>query len=205
MIFVLFCCAYFDFIQFILSIYTKEISSFNSKFGGLQLISDSLFYCYVLKLHIMRHQIFYIIVIGILSLIPIITEFIFLEINIFYTYSRIFISILFSLLYIFFNNMIGVNEKYLYEFNNMNPFYSLLFEGFFGLLFSLVYDLCNDSSKKINEFIKNKTSSEFAILIFCLIIYRILNGLKNLYRVNTTKIFTPMTTSAFDFFFIPIE
>ena len=101
--------------------------------------------------------------------------------------------------------MIGVNEKYLYEFNNMNPFYSLLFEGFFGLLFSLVYDLCNDSSKKINEFIKNKTSSEFAILIFCLIIYIILSGLKNLYRVNITKIFTPMTTSAFDFFLIPID
>ena len=85
----------------------------------------------------------------------------------------------------------------------MNPFYSLLFEGFFGLLFSLVYDLCNDSSKKINEFIKNKTSSEFAILIFCLIIYTILSGLMNLFRVNTTKIFTQMTTSAILYFSNP--
>ena len=38
MIFLLFCCVYFDFIQFILSIYTKVISSFTSFYPFSQLI-----------------------------------------------------------------------------------------------------------------------------------------------------------------------
>ena len=76
--------------------------------------------------------------------------------------------------------MIDSNEKYLYEYNNINPFSALLFEGLFGLLFSLAYDLYYDPFEKIIDLKKNKKSSEFGILIFCLIIYIILSGLKNL-------------------------
>ena len=99
--------------------------------------------------------------------------------------------------------MIGLNEKYLYEFNNMDPFYSLLFEGFFGFLFCLFYSIYYNPFEQIIEFKKSKASSEFVILIFCLIVYTILSGLMNLFRVNTTKIFTQMTTSAILYFSNP--
>ena len=100
--------------------------------------------------------------------------------------------------------MIALTEKYLFEFNNMNPYYALLFEGFFGFLFSLIYDIFNNPFEKINEFKKNRTSSEFTIIIIGLIIYTILSGFKNLYRVNTTKVFTPMTSNAIDYLLNPI-
>ena len=76
----------------------------------------------------------------------------------------------------------STNEKYLFEFNNMNPFYALLFEGFFGFLFSFIYGIFNNPFKKIIDIKEIKSSSEFIILIFCLIVYAILSGLKNLYR-----------------------
>ena len=37
--------------------------------------------------------------------------------------------------------MIDSSEKYLFEYDNINPFYALLFEGFFGFLLSIAYDL----------------------------------------------------------------
>ena len=100
--------------------------------------------------------------------------------------------------------MIGVNEKYLYEFNKIDPFYSLLFEGLFGLLLSIIYSIFNNPLEKIIEFKKNKTSSEFTIFTLCLIIYSVLSGLMNLYRVNITKIFTQMTSSAVEYILNPI-
>ena len=100
--------------------------------------------------------------------------------------------------------MVDANEKYLFEYDNLNPFYALLFEGLFGFLLSVIYVIFYNPFEKINEIKKNKTSSEFGILIFCLIIYVILSGLKNLFRVNTTKIFTPMTTASSEFILNPI-
>ena len=35
-------------------------------------------------------------------------------------------------------------------------------------------------------------------------IYILLSGFKNIYRVNTTKIFTPMVTSSFEYLVNPI-
>ena len=208
MIFLLFCCAYFDFTQFLLSISNHKFinisGSIDLRFGGILLIIVSVLYYYGLKLPIMRHQVFCLIIIGIFSLIMIILEFIFQEINIFSSYSEFFVALLLSLIELFLNAMIGINEKYLYEFNNMNPFFALLFEGFFGFIFSFIYDIFNNPFEKINEFRKNRTSLEFIILIFCLILYAILSALKNLYRVNTTKIFTPMTSVAIQYILNPI-
>ena len=101
--------------------------------------------------------------------------------------------------------MIDSSEKYLFEYDNINPFYALLFEGFFGFLLSIAYDLYYNPFDNIREFKKNKSYSEFDILILCLIIYIILSSLKNLFRVNTTKIFTPMATTSVEYILNPIN
>ena len=50
-----------------------------------------------------------------------------------------------------------------------------------------------------------KTSTkQFSILILLLIFYMILSGLKNLFRVQTTKIFSPITTTFIDYILNPI-
>ena len=208
MIFILFCCAFFDFVQFILSINTPQFinvsKSIRSRLGGIVIVFNALFYYFVLKLPVLRHQSLSLIINGICLLIVYITEFIFQETNFFLSYGQFIIILLLSSIGLFFNSMIDSNEKYLYEYNNMNPFYSLVFEGFFGFLFSLIYDLYHNPFEKINEFKKSHNTSEFVILIFCLILYAILSGLKNLLRVNTTKIFTPMTTTSVEYILNPI-
>ena len=207
-IFIIFCCSFFDFIQFVISINAPQFinvsASVSTRLGEVLIIFDALFYYFALKLPLKRHQIFSLIVLSSCLLIVIITEFIFQEINIFISYLDFIHVFLLSFSGRFFGSMVDANEKYLFEYDNFNPFYALLFEGFFGFIFSFIYDIFNNPFEKINEFRKNRTSLEFIILIFCLILYAILSGLKNLYRVNTTKIFTPMTSVAIQYILNPI-
>ena len=207
-IFIIFCCSFFDFIQFVISINAPQFinvsASVSTRLGEVLIIFDALFYYFALKLPLKRHQIFSLIVLSSCLLIVIITEFIFQEINIFISYLDFIHVFLLSFSGRFFGSMVDANEKYLFEYDNLNPFYALLFEGLFGFLLSVIYNIFYNPFEKINEIKKNKTSSEFGILIFCLIIYVILSGLKNLFRVNTTKIFTPMTTASSEFILNPI-
>ena len=93
----IFFAASFDFIQFILSIYMSRFmfisGSLCSRLSGILLISAALYYIYVLKFNILRHQIFSLIVIGACLVIVIITEFIFQEINIFLPYGHFFLAL----------------------------------------------------------------------------------------------------------------
>ena len=98
--------------------------------------------------------------------------------------------------------MIDSNEKYLFDHNNLNPFYALLFEGFFGILFSIIYGIFYDPFKNIIK--QEYNGTQIAILTISLIMYTIFSSLKNIYRVNTTKIFTPMITSSFEYLINPI-
>ena len=207
-IFILFCCALFDLVQFVLSINTPQFinvsASVSSRIGGFLTIFDSLFYYFVLRLPIFRHQLFCLIIIGICLLLIIIFEFIFQEINIFLTYGNLFGVFILSLISQFFSAMIDSNEKYLFEYNNINPFYALMFEGLFGFILTFFYCLYENPFNVLKEYKNNKANSDFGILIFCLIIFTILSGLKNSFRVTTTKVYTPMTTTSLDYILNPI-
>jgi len=209
-IFILFCCALFDLVQFVLSINTPQFinvsASVSSRIGGFLTIFDSLFYYFVLRLPIFRHQLFCLIIIGICLLLIIIFEFIFQEINIFLTYGHLFGVFILSFISQFFSAMIDSNEKYLFEYNNINPFYALMFEGLFGFILTFFYCLYENPFKVLKDYKNNKehSNSDFGILIFCLIIFTILSGLKNSFRVTTTKVYTPMTTTSLDYILNPI-
>lgn len=206
-IFILFCCTLFDFVQFIIGINAPQFinvsGSVGTRLGGFLTIFDALFYYFILKLPIFKHQIFCLIIIGVCLLLVIIFEFIFQEINIFISYGQFFAVFLLSFIGQFFSAMIDSNEKYLFEYNSVNPFYALTFEGFFGFIFSFFYCLYQNPFEILNEY-KKKYPSNFGILIFCLIVYAILSGLKNSFRVSCTKVYSPMTTTSLDYLLNPI-
>jgi hypothetical protein len=208
MIFLIICVAFFDFIQFVISVNTPKFinvsRSFSTRLRSLFLIFDAIFYYFVLKLPIMRHQVFYLIIIGFCLIIILITEFIFQEINIFLPYGKFIFVIFLSFNGHFLCGLIDSNEKYLFEYDNMNQFYVLSFEGLFGFLFTLVFDIFYNPFEIIKELKRNNSSSEFVILIFCLIIFIILSALKNLFRVYSTKIFTSMATTSVEYILNPI-
>ncbi len=94
-------------------------------------------------------------------------------------------------------------EKYLFEYNQLNPFLVLMFEGIFGFILTSIYCLFNNPFADINNVQQNLSTSEFIILIFALIFYFILSGGKNLFRVITTKIYSPMTSSFMEYILNP--
>ena len=188
----IFFAGFFDFVQFVISLNTPKFinisGSIGSRLGGFLTIFDALFYYYILRLNIYQHQYVSLIVIGICLLLVIITEFIFQEINIFLTYFQFVNVFLIILAEQFFNAMLDLNEKYLFEYNSVNPFFALLFEGIFGFTLSFFYGLYKSPFTEIINFRKKASTSEFTIFIFALILYSILSGLKNSFRVLTTFI-----------------
>ena len=143
------------------------------------------------------------IIIGSCLLIIIITEIIFQEINIFLTFFQFFSALIITLLIQLFYAIIQTNEKYLYEYKNLSPFLILMLEGLFGFILTLIYCIFYKTYTDIIEFYQNNSSSEFTFLIIGCILYIILSGGKNLFRVVTTKIINPMTTSFIDYILNP--
>ena len=202
-------CAFFDWIQFM--IWTVEIpffinisESLVTRLSGITTIIDALFYFFILRLPIFRHHLFSLIIIGICLIIIIISEFFFQEINIFLPYSS-FINVLFLIL--FCHSLAAIMdsiEKYLYEYDFLNPYYVLMLEGLSGFFMSFSYFIYPDYLKDIKIVLKNFDTGKKVFFIFLLFLYTILCGFRNIYRVITNKIYSPMARSLTDYFLNPI-
>ena len=198
-IFIIFTIAVYDFVQFFIAFpldkFINLSCSLEKRLRGTYTIVTAIFSYYKLGLSIFKHQYFSLIGIIICIIIIISIEFIFQEFNIFLSYGQFFLALLFIFLIQFFCSMEQSFEKCLFVYNNINPFLVLMIEGIFGLIFCLIYSFFYSFIDNIIEFKKEKTISEFALLIFSLIIYMILSGGKNIFRVVTTRIYSPMTST----------
>ena len=203
--FLIFCAGLMDFVQFVLSLHTPQFintsGSIGSRLGGFLTIVDALYYYFVLKFPILRHQFFSLVGIGICLILVIITEFIFQEVNIFFNHLQLFILLLLTFVQQFCSAMVDSNEKYLFEYNEISPFFALLFEGLFGFILSFIYGIFYDP---LEQFRKINSSLNFTVIIILLVLYIILSGLKNAFRVQTTKIYSPMTTTFMDYILNPV-
>jgi hypothetical protein len=94
-------------------------------------------------------------------------------------------------------------EKYLFEFDNLNPFKVMMLEGFINtILIICLYFFDNNSSIKSELSYDDKV--KLIYLIFLLILYFIFSILKNIYRVVTIKLYSPMTRALAESFLSPI-
>ena len=190
--FLIFTACFFDFIEFVLSTnllskFYKSSFSFQSRIGGLLIILDAIFYRFILKLQIFKHQIFSLEIISICLIIILITEFIFQDIDIFFRYGDFILLILYLFVYQFFNSLLDLTEKYLFEYDYFNPFKVLMLERFFGFLLSFFYAIyINPIPSIIKCYYDN--SGKFVYLVLLLILYMILSGFKNAFRVVTNKV-----------------
>jgi hypothetical protein len=82
-------------------------------------------------------------------------------------------------------------EKYLFEFDFLNPYKVLMLEGLFCVLFLPTLFSTNLPYIEINEFNENR-DGQLALLIIFIIIYAILTLFKNIYRVLTIRFYSPM-------------
>jgi len=201
--------AYFDFVEFILTSYYfpkfENISkSLNIRLGSALTLSSFILYYYLLKIQIYNHQKFAIIIISICLLMIIIIEILF---NIYYhTINENNFIIILIIISFFFIGYQDIIVKYLLEYDYINPFQLLMFEGFFGLILSIIYSFIDNPINDIIDYYKKDHNFKFSFiyLLICLILFIILSGGRNSYRMLTIRLYSPMTKAIADSFLDPI-
>ena len=220
--------AFFDFMEYVLFLeFIPSLVdcsySFEERLSGILIILDSLFYRFVLNLPIFKHQFFSIIIISICLIFTIAIEFIFQDIKIskiyiqnfkirfnrdfiikyFFQYADFVFLIFKFFIIIFFNSLLDLIEKYLFEYDYLNPFKLLMLEGIIGFSFGIVYCIYKNPISSIKNLYYNN-SDNFGYLVLSLFLFMILSGVQNTFRVVTTKIYSLMASTLALYFFNPI-
>ena len=213
-VFLIFLVSLFDHVQFLISSiehskFEMLSASFCTRLNGLSTLSAIIFYIYALKLPIYKHHKISLFIIGIFLSIIIITEFIFgskktsvkaLDI------ARAVGLIIASQIFV---SCSGSIEKYLFEYDYMDPFVVLMYEGIFGYLLSFTLFFIKNYLKEMRDYVYDPSNdldrkTKIVVLVFSLFFYMILSGGKNLFRIVTNKIYSPMTKTLSDYVLNPI-
>jgi len=209
-LFLIFVAGYFDFVEFILSTnyipkFPNSSGSLDLRLGGILTIISSLFFYYLLKFPILRHQFFSIYIIALCFIVTILLEYYFQDVNIFINYWNLSVKILFIIVEQFFHALLDSIEKYVVEYNNLSHFKVIALEGFFGSIITSLHLFVDDSYKiQLKKIYNDNSGAMFALFIFLLFVYIVFCGFKNAYRAITNKIFSPMTKSLTDYFLNPL-
>ena len=99
--------------------------------------------------------------------------------------------------------LIFSSEYYLMEFNSLSPQEILIYEGFFGLIFSFSQLMTDTPIEKLKKVYNETSIGLFILFIILLIIYAILSGLFNIYRLYTNKSYSPMAVTLANYFLNP--
>ena len=207
--FLIFMASFFDWIQFMIwTVYVPRYinvsGSIVSRLGGILTITNGLFSYYALRLPILRHQLFSLIVIVICLIIIISTEYLFQEIDVFLTYKEFTFMMILVFICEAFGAYIDCVEKYLYEYNFYNHYITLMLEGIFGFIASFLCFCVPKYGQDLINVYKNNSAGNNILFTFLLLLYIILSGGRNIFRVITTKLYSPMARGLTDYFLNPL-
>ena len=195
-ILLLFFSASFDFVEFIVA--TFYIPKFavvsptaEYRFGGWIIILGALLCHFNLKIKLLKHQFYSLVITGICLLIIIILEIIYRGKGV--SVGEFCKGHMLVLAYLFFVPFTDVIEKYLMEFNFVNPFLTLMVEAIFGVMFILIYSAGEDPLKELKKVYKDINLGNFVLLIFLLFLYFAFSGGVNVYKILTNGLYSPMT------------
>ena len=198
--FLLFLIACYDFLEF--AIRTYFLLKYNVISDSLVLrlrnivtISSSFLCYYLFKFPIYKHHKCSLLMIFICLILIIFLEYLenLEEKNL----SQIIFTIIIEH---FFNSFKDVIEKYILEYDNVNAFQALMIEGLFGFILTSLFIISDNPFGELKDFFKDNKDEKFKIfgLIICLIFYFLLSGGKNIYRVITNKLYSPITKGSTD-------
>ena len=153
---------------------------------SLATIFSLFFYVYALKLPVYKHHKFSLLIIGICLIAIIVSEFFFQEFDIYTSYKSLSIALAYIILSQILLSSCYSIEKYLFEYDYMNPFVVLMYEGLFGFFISFLFLIDENYFLDFVIIYRRRDAKQFALFIFLLIFFIILSGGKNLFRVVTT-------------------
>ena len=203
-ILLIFFCSFFDINEFILLTNILPKNAELSSTASLRLcciitITSAIICRYTLRFKILKHQKFSLTIMGICSIIIIIFELIYKpkEIN----FGIFLLSYLLIICHYILISFMDVTEKYLVDYDYLNPLLILMLEGLFGLALLLLYIFIYDNPFIEMIDIYNKIDTrDFIILIFLLILYCIFSAGINIYRILCNVLYSPMTKSLASYF-----
>ena len=205
----LFFAAFLDYIEFAISTFyiNKFIfisDSLDNRCYSFLVICNAFAYTYFLKFNIFKHQIFSLIIILVCFIITIASETAFQNINEIFTYSEFTLSLGLIILEYFFLSMMDTIDKYLLEFESVDPFLIIIIEGFIGSILGIIFCIAENPFPEIKYIYNSNSSSSFILFIFLLFFYYIFGALRNSFRIMINKLYSPMVLTLSDYFLNPI-
>jgi len=164
---------------------------------SIQIIISSLLCIYVIRFHIYYHQKLTLIIISFFLLALIIIELLYTSTNIIYKILALLVCSISCL----FRSFLDVTEKYLFDYDYINIFKILMYEGLIGLFFYIIYFLTDKIYQNHGKILledMSKLDRSFILFVFLIMLYIIISGFKNAYRVSTNKYYSPMSRALFE-------
>ena len=198
---------FFDFTEFIIVVFfvpklARTSPSIKTRLGCLATITSSLICVYALRFPIGRHQICSLIFMGLSFLATLILEIILKSDE--QDLGRFISAHAIIMVYLMLISFNDCTERYLANYNFLNPFFILAGEGIFEFVISIFYSINKDPFKGIIDEYNENSTGKFALLIIILFIYLILSAVVNAYKVYCNVIYTPMARSLTEYFLNPL-
>ena len=195
----IFFSAFFDFIEFILlSFLVPKLADMSPtadlRLNGFSTITSAIVFRYALRFKIDKHQFYSLLAIGICIFLVSLIEFIFQsEVALF---GSLFLAYLITYLSIILMAFTDLIEKYLTQFDSMDPMLVLTLEAIFGIIMVTIYSFAQQNQfPNIVKVYETSERGQFALFIFLLFVYFALCAGVNVYRVLCTVIYSPMYKS----------
>ena len=188
--------SYFNYVG---SLVRKKNTDFQleNRTRGFQIIFCAILCHFTIRTKHYKHQFFSLIIIFIIIIIISIIDLIFIKDR-----FGLLISYGYGIFSCFSRAFLDTIEKYLFQFDYLNPYKALMLEGLIGCLFISILFFFESTYNDINSLVENKNK---IALIILLIIHFLLTYFKNIYRVLTIETYSPMTRALTESIVDPIE
>ena len=171
-------------------------SQLEVRIRSIQIIISSLLCFFTIRLNIYKHQKLSLITISFFLALIIILELCFSS-----TPKNKALSMLIVIISCLSRAFLDVREKYLFEFDYINILSMLIYEGILGVFFFIIYFIVNKTYQdQGRNIIKDMSYADWKLATFILLIliYTIISGFRNAYRVTTNKFYSPMSRALFE-------
>ena len=145
--------SFFNYVDIIIRRNITDIH-FESKIRDIQIIFSALLCYFTIRIKIYRHQIISLIIILIIIIIILVIDFSFNKKP--YELPKFYGLVIFSC---FSRAFLDTIEKYLFEFDYLNPYKVLMLEGLFGCLFLPIFFLWKRLIMILKNFLEKKSGN----------------------------------------------
>ena len=161
-----------------------------------QIIISSLLCYFTLRLTIYKHQKLSLIVISVFLLFLIILELIIAS-----SLRNKILCMLICVMSCLSRAFLDVTEKYLFDYDYINILLMLIYEGLIGVVLFIIFFIVNKTYQEQGRNILKEMSNlnwNLASFILLIIVYTVISGFRNAYRVTTNKYYSPMSRALFE-------